>query len=363
MNSKTILLAVTGLTPQVITETLYAIYQQGQPMPAEIHILTTSEGYQRAKLLLITEAWLDRFYNDYQLAKPQFTEQHIQCFDTDSGDIKSPADNQIMADTITETIRKLTADHHINLHVSIAGGRKTMSYYAGHALSLYGRPQDRLSHVLISAEYEAHPLFYYPTPYSQIIYSNDASRKALDTQNAEVTLIDIAFVRLRHGLDQALLEGKSSFSAAVNKAQQILGPAFLSMDSKNLKLIIQEQTIKLSPADFAFYQWLLNRQSKAQTAPTCPCNGSPDKAYAEQYLLHYRQLQDSDRTHQTLVDGMTKVFFEQRKSRINKQLKQALQHAAAPYLISPSGKRPQTRYRIGLEVEQIQIIHTTGNLA
>lgn len=356
MKAKTILLAVTGLTPQVITETLYAIYQQGQPMPAEIYILTTKEGYQRASALLIQQGWLARFYNDYQLPQPIFTEQHIQCFETDSGDIKTPADNQMMADTITESIRQLTADHQINLHVSIAGGRKTMSYYAGHALSLYGRPQDRLSHVLISAEYEAHPLFYYPTPYSQIIYSNDASRKALDTQHAEVTLIDIAFVRLRHGLDQALLDGKSSFSAAVNKAQQILGPAFLSIDSKNLTLIIQEQTIKLSPADFAFYQWLLNRQATAQIAPTCPCHGAADKAYAEQFLSHYQQLQASDRTQQTLVDGMTKVFFEQRKSRINKQLKQALQHAAVPYLISPSGNRPQTRYRIGLEVEQIQFV-------
>jgi len=356
MNSKTILLAVTGLTPQVVTETLYAIYQQGQSMPAEIHILTTAEGYQRAKALLIEEGWLAKFYSDYQLAKPPFTEQHIHCLATESGDITSPADNQIMADTISESIRQFTADSHTHLHVSIAGGRKTMSYYAGHALSLYGRPQDRLSHVLITAEYETHPLFYYPTPYSQIIYSNDASRKALDTQNAEVTLIDIAFVRLRHGLDQALLEGKSSFSAAVNKAQQMLGPAFLTIDSKQLKLVIKDQTIKLTPADFAFYQWLLNRQAKAEIAPTCPSNGAPDKDYAEQYLLHYRQLQDSDRTHQTLVDGMSKVFFEQRKSRINKQLKQALQHAAAPYLISPFGKRPQTRYRIGLEVEQIQFV-------
>lgn len=356
MNSKTILLAVTGLTPQVITETLYAIYQQGQQLPAEIHILTTKEGYQRASLLLIHQGWLAKFYDDYQLPKPTFTEQHIQCFETESGDIKTRVDNQIMADTIIDSIRRLTADHQISLHVSIAGGRKNMSYYAGHALSLYGRSQDRLSHVLISAEYEAHPLFYYPTPYSQIIYSNDANRKALDTQNAEVNLIDIAFVRLRHSLDQALLEGKSSFTAAVDKAQQILGPAFLTIDSKHLKLIVQEQAIKLTPADFAFYQWLLNRQANAQSAPTCPCQGAADKEYAEQYLLHYRQLQASDRTHQTLVDGMTKVFFEQRKSRINKQLKQALQHSAAPYLISPCGKRPQTHYRIGLEVDQIQFV-------
>ena len=54
MSSKTILLAITGLTPQIVTETLYAIYQQGQLMPAEIHLLATFEGYRRAKLLMIS---------------------------------------------------------------------------------------------------------------------------------------------------------------------------------------------------------------------------------------------------------------------------------------------------------------------
>lgn len=46
MNSQ-ILLAVTGLTPQVVTETLYALHRQGEPLPTAIHILTTAEGYQR----------------------------------------------------------------------------------------------------------------------------------------------------------------------------------------------------------------------------------------------------------------------------------------------------------------------------
>ncbi|MBP6582128.1 MAG: hypothetical protein KA204_01445, partial [Chromatiaceae bacterium] len=41
-----ILLAVTGLTPQVVTETLYALAMERQPpfIPTEIHLLTTAEG-------------------------------------------------------------------------------------------------------------------------------------------------------------------------------------------------------------------------------------------------------------------------------------------------------------------------------
>ncbi len=233
-----------------------------------------------------------------------------------------------------------------------------MGFYAGYALSLYGRAQDRLSHVLVSADYESHPQFYYPTPYSHVIYGNDPTRKPLDTQNAEVMLAEIAFVRLRHGLDNTLLQGKSSFSQSVAKAQQALGPVHLSLDLKQRSIEAQDTVIKLIPADLAFYSWLLKRQLAGQASPTCPNDGAPEYGYAEQYLQEYRlingEMGGADRTHQTLQHGMSKTFFEQRKSRINKTLQQTLSHAASAYLISPVGKRPNTRYRIMLDADQIQ---------
>jgi CRISPR-associated protein (TIGR02584 family) len=51
----------------------------------------------------------------------------------------------------------------VSLHVSIAGGRKTMGFYAGYALSLYGRAQDRMSHVLVDEKFEKGINFYYPS--------------------------------------------------------------------------------------------------------------------------------------------------------------------------------------------------------
>ena len=359
-----ILLAVTGLTPQVVTETLYALFRQGEALPAQIHILTTQEGYERAKLTLINDGWLARLYKDYQLPLPQFTAQDIHILQDGNGkaltDIRSQADNQAMADCITEWIRTLTANPECALHVSIAGGRKTMGFYAGYALSLYGRPQDRLSHVLVSADYESHPQFYYPTPYSQVIYGNDATRKPLDTQNAEVMLADIAFVRLRHGLDSNLLQGKTSFSLSVANAQQALGPAFLSVDVSRRLIRAQECVIKLIPADLAFYCWLLKRQLAGDEPPACPCEGAPDLDYAAEYLQQYRlisgELGGADRTVKALQQGMSKSFFEQRKSLVNKALKKYLNPAAAAYLIEAVGKRPRTRYLIGLEAGQVEFV-------
>jgi CRISPR-associated protein (TIGR02584 family) len=361
-NLRHVLLCVTGLTPQVVTETLYALHQEGRALPEHIHILTTREGAERARLTLINDHWLNRFYQDYQLAPVPFGSNCIHVLQDRHGeplqDIRSGEDNQAVADGITETIRTLTANPETALHVSIAGGRKTMGFYAGYALSLYGRPQDRLSHVLVSADYEAHPQFYYPTPHSQVIYGNDPSRKPLDTRRAAVILADIAFVRLRHGLDRALLDGKSSFSQSVQNAQRALSPASLIVDLPNRCLVAQGIEIKPGPADLAFYLWLLTRQLSGQTPPTCPFDGSPEQDYAREYLRYYRA-GGADRTIASLRTGMSKSFFEQRKSRVNKALNQILNQAAPPYLIVPVGSRPRTRYRIALEPEQIQFQQET----
>ena len=43
-----IFVAVVGMTPQVVTETLYALLQEKGEAPTEIHLITTSNGRNRA---------------------------------------------------------------------------------------------------------------------------------------------------------------------------------------------------------------------------------------------------------------------------------------------------------------------------
>jgi len=58
--------------------------------------------------------------------------------------------------------------------------------------------------------------------------------RPLDTREAEVGLAVIPFVRLRHGLDQRLLQGSATFSGVVAAAQRALDPPLLEihMDGK-----------------------------------------------------------------------------------------------------------------------------------
>jgi CRISPR-associated protein (TIGR02584 family) len=361
---KRILLAVTGLSPQVVTETLFALHQQGGLLPTEVHLLSTTEGAQRARLTLLTDRWFQRLREDYSLPHICFDKERIHILEDAQNqpmdDIRTLADNQAAADSISEWIRRLTSDEQSRLHVSIAGGRKTMGFYAGYALSLFGRQQDRLSHVLVSPPYESHPQFYYPTPHSQIIYALGQSSKPLDTKEAQVTLADIPFVRLRHGLPEMILTGKSSFSKAVNTAQENLGPAHIQIDLAGQTIWLAGKPLRPPPAELAFYSWLARRKQNAQEGLKCPSEGAPEQAYAKAYLSEYRQIKQPEaameRTENTLAHGMEKAFFMERKSKINKLIKILLGIHADGYLPQAIGKRPNTRYEVGLLAEQIGFI-------
>lgn len=359
-----ILLSVTGLTPQVVTETLYALHQLDVGlMPNEVHLLSTKEGIERARLTLLSErpGWFRRFLDEYGIDHIHFTESNLHVMQgIDSvplKDIRTPEDNEIAANAITNLIRCFTEDDCSQLHVSLAGGRKTMGYYAGYALSLFGREQDRLSHVLVDGPFESHPEFYYPTLTPHIIYAQGDDKRPLDTALAEVALAEIPFVRLRHGLPKTLLNGKTSFSQAVHAAQQGLGPSHLRFDSAARKVYAGEQIVNLAPVDLAFYLWLAKRAAKGDAPVGCPPEGVPSQDYATAFLAEYRRIiqpfGDDDRVSVALSRGMEKGYFLSRKSRINKTLQQTLGVLATPYLIEAIGRRPSTCFGLRLGPDQI----------
>ena len=143
-HSRRILLAVTGLSPQVVTETLYALAVRGENVdarfiPTEIHLLTTQKGRQlaRASLLHPDGGQFHALCKDYpQIGAPLFDERHIHVIRRPDGadleDIRTPEENAAAADAITARVADLTQDAEAQLHVSIAGGRKTMGFYLGY---------------------------------------------------------------------------------------------------------------------------------------------------------------------------------------------------------------------------------------
>lgn len=364
-----LLVVATGLSPQIVTETLYALAVAQKPpfIPTEIRLITTEEGAERTKLSLLhpDNDWFHRLRADYGLPAIAFGPEHIHVLhDADGrplGDIRTPDDNTRAADTISEIVRNLTRDGDSALHVSIAGGRKTMGFYLGYALSLYGRVQDRLSHVLVSAPYESHPQFFYPTVKSQVIYTPHPHHRPYDTRDAEVTLATIPFVRLRDELPEALLDGEIRFGDAVSAAQQAIGPTELVIDLSGRRLRAGGQVIALSPLLLAFLAWLARRRNRGNAWLACPSKGAPEPHYAKAFLDEYRailgEMGDDERTAGRLRDdgGMTSEFFSQTKSKLHRSLRDRLgRRKALPYLISEDGRRPRRRYGLDIDPEAIR---------
>ncbi len=353
--TRRILLCVTGLSPQVVTETLYALAHR-QWIPTEIHVITTAEGKRRAELALLSgdPGWFHRLRKDLDLPPIAFDARHIHCIEGADGraldDIRTPDDNERAADVITEQVRRLTEDPETELHVSIAGGRKTMGFYLGYALSLFGRPQDRLSHVLVSEPFESSWEFFYPTPYSRVIGIRNQS--LADTRDAEVTLAEIPFVRMRDGLDEGLLRNGARFSELVAAAQQAVLDPTLAIDLECQSIEAGAQRVRLPPRLLAFYSLFARRRLEEKQPLTAPDKNVPDPAWAERFLNEYRrirggELDDIERTERALANGMDGDYFSECKSKLHRILRQKLGGAAKRYLIDDGGERPR-RYSLSL---------------
>lgn len=217
---RSILLAVTGMSPAVITETLYGIDRKGEEWPKEIQVITTSVGKDKIYKGLITDNHLANLCNELKKPLIAFTEAHILVVPDAEGDAvedaRSLEDHEALANFIMTTVRDFTADESTRIHASIAGGRKTMTFYLGYAMSLFGRHFDKLSHVLVTDGYEQCPDFYYPTRDSLMLQTY--SKKELDAKDAEVTLADIPFIRQRSLIPDLIkqVEKKINFRSLVD---------------------------------------------------------------------------------------------------------------------------------------------------
>jgi CRISPR-associated protein (TIGR02584 family) len=334
MDSKRrILLLVSGMSPQIITETLYALVVQQQPspwLPDEVHLITTEQGRRNATLQLLEDKRrFFQFLRDYKITHPIHFDSstiHLICDSQGSplADLRTPLDNEAAADTICDVIRTFTQDPANELNVSLAGGRKTMGFYAGYALSLFGRPQDRLSHVLVDENYESNRDFFYPTPDTQVIY--DREGKPLNAHEAKVWLAEIPFVRMRSSLPPNLLEGTHSFSEAVDLARRATETPRLKLQPSSLTFSMNGVTGKLSPTHMAILLWAATRHQQGKTID--PVISNDDRSGDLQEFLNLVEEKWVDLHPKTVKaldkEGLNQKWLEQNISRLNGELRKTL---------------------------------------
>lgn len=406
------LLATTGASPQVITETLYAIHHENRQWPDAIYLITTSFGKKKAVEGLLNQQHLQRLCTELQRPMPAFDATHVLVTPgadgTEVADARSLQDHEALANFIMTVVRDHTKNGQGSLHASLAGGRKTMTFYIGYAMSLFGRAQDSLSHVLVSEDYESLPGFWFPTreePHRRVP-SRDST---LDASLAQVTLALIPFVRHRHDLPQVLLQT----GAAVNFAQLVqlinlgenpdplrlqvdlsAGCIRLSTDDSKLHLVFKPKLLEM-----AFFALMARCTLNGESDLTRPLKGSPEiglSASVLQELLplcgltckerlsdnlaalenwNTIQAQLKDSTLETLRSGISDTWFDQRKNQLHTLFLQQLPASLARW-VQPAtiwdedglrlgreaiDKTPKKGgYGIQLKGEQIQIIESSA---
>ncbi len=201
------LLAVTGLSPQVVTETVYALAQEpGRPLPERVTLITTGTGTHFAEATLFAQ---ERTYhgrpitprrNGWRdlgeaLGSPLPTPEIVAPIRPGEraplSDLLTSPDAALVADAIYQCVHDLSRPGCPPLVASIAGGRKTMSADLQAAFSVYARPEDRLVHVLVEPPTYERSDFLFPTA---------------DTPDARLTLVEVQVPRLRRVLGGPLLD-------------------------------------------------------------------------------------------------------------------------------------------------------------
>lgn len=370
MAKKKILVAVTGMSPQIITETLFALYQRDQWVPAEIWVLTTDTGKQQIVNNLLGEhGFFRRLCEEYELPFIRFDEESVRVIEDQSGkalaDIRTPAENDRAADQIVRFIHDLCADAATELHVSIAGGRKSMGFYIGYALSLFGRSQDRLSHVLVEEAFEQNPEFYYPNRENRFLNTRLGMR---NTAQAQVMLADIPFVRMREHLAAPQLGSSWNYLDAVELTQRDLQQFDLELDIATHSIRCGGEVFVLPRQEFAIYAAFADfKLHEPERFLKLTGREKPDDVDFAKRVLHFLQLMKPDLRSETQeakkkVEQQLKKFqtnkrvMQECNSRLKRSLQEKLHGRAALFSIESIGKNNNKAYRLATDKHLIRFV-------
>ena len=267
---------------------------------------------------------------------------------THLGDIVTDNDNRAAANAILSVIQAATSDPDRDLHVSIAGGRKTMGCLAGIALSLCARPGDQLSHVLVDPRLQGRENFFFPPVSPEWHDMPDGSR--ISTADHGLSLAQIPFVRLRGLIRTEKLSG--GFATVVAAVQQSLEPASLTISLPERVIICNKIRIPLSASLLAvqlmFAERVLHGRGPMQLGK------APDADLTAVYRQAYRR--SGGRAKVTELD---RAWLSEKISRLNQKLLPALGTAAVTFITRREGRRPNTGYRLGLSANAIRIVEAT----
>lgn len=278
---KTTLLAICGLSPKIITETLYALHQQDRGVD-EIRVLTTSEGKAAciARLFGASDGHYFKYLEDYGIESSaiDFCPEKVLAVKDDHGreifDIDTEWENELFLKECMEHAFELTSDQGSCVYFLISGGNKTMSACLSLAAQWYGRAQDRIFHILVTPEFHASHDFYYPSkePTQIEVKRRDGKYSVMNTKDVEISLVPMPFFPLRDKLSEEMLrntESPQTLMMSVVKDEE----EALVIDLPQSKITWMRREVDLPPRLIALYSYFAqHKMDNGCDSEQCTCD-------------------------------------------------------------------------------------------
>ncbi len=207
----TTLISIVGLTPQVVTETLYHLVVERKQNVTDVIVITTPEGRENLlgnNGLPPLSDQIAALAEHYQFTPPHFDpEESVFVGNEPIDDPKfwrTAHSHPTLPDLLIQIFKEQSKDDNRRLHLSLAGGRKTMSSLATLLFSLWARPQDELSHVLVTSEFIQWRKFFPQSP----------------AEAEHIAVVSLPMPKLRILLDVQKLNNFSSYQKLVQYLEQ-----------------------------------------------------------------------------------------------------------------------------------------------
>lgn len=266
-----VLILLCGISPAIVTETVFALAQSGD-LPKQIIIITTITG----EVCLRKELWdsgvwaslKENLKCDISFAPNQ---EHLRLLPDGDGnafDVVDTLSTELAGSFILDVLRQYTENPDTRITFSIAGGRKSMSALGALCMSLLGRHDDRLCHILVNPPFDdpaLRPRFYFPTPGQVHV---DREGNIHDSGSARLTLSILPFVHCRYLIEKELKRLPGNYSRMValasRSAERFDSPVELVLVPDLLTVRIGREEFKLQFLLFLLYWMLAERRCDGQ---------------------------------------------------------------------------------------------------
>lgn len=260
---KVVLISVVGMSPAVVTETIWALHkEEPELVPDEVKLYTTRKAWENATKALLNRDNGPSVWDELQqkIGKEMILKKHI--FEDQQGgeleDIVTDSDQELVADQLLKGVReyKNPQQEVCRVVASLAGGRKSMSALMYAVMSLAAEADDIITHVLADEQASACRNFFFPEQECQHLTARiNGQEHPFTAADVHLSLAAIPFVPLAALVKNSDFDASGSFSRLVQNTSRVVakvGPAQtqLRISKSQCKVFINNNSLLLEPDQY-----------------------------------------------------------------------------------------------------------------